>query len=174
MLLDWSPATGTCLAEEEHLDRQLRECAPSLPINPIQHTWAASVRERHLPLVATCLLSVWVIHQISGCLVASEILDKGILPLFRTLHRNKSALSQIGQLISPTIFSKPSTSACTSIYKSDTTGQLPKDASDYCIRLVNNGKPTEISPWNNHLQWGQTKCQKYTPSRKVLASPFWY
>lgn len=144
------------------MDRQLREHAPSLPTNPIQHTWSANVREKHLSLGVTCLLSVWVIHQISGCPVASEILDRGILSLFRTLHHNKSAQS----------FSlSPGMSACTSICKS---GQLLKDASDNCIRLVNTGRPTEISPWNNHLQLGQTKCEKYMPSCKVSASPFWY
>lgn len=133
----------TCPAEEEHLDRQLRECGSSLSINSIQHTWSAHVRERHLPLTSTCLLSVWAIHQISRCLVAWEILDKGLLSLYRqTLHDNKSALSHTGQQISLTIFPKPSTSGCRSICKSDTTGQVLKDASDNCIRLVNTGRLT--------------------------------
>lgn len=141
-----------------------------------QRAWPipTNVRERHLPLVVTCLLSVWVIHQTSGCPVASEILDKGLLSLYRTLHHNKSALSQTGQLISLTIFPKPSTSAWTSICKPHTTGQMLKDASDNCIRLVNTGRLTQISPWNNHLQLGQTKCEKYILCHKVSASPFWY
>lgn len=157
------------------MDRQLRECASSL--STTQHTRQDSVREGHSPLVVTCLLSVWVFHQTSGCLVAWEILAKGLLSQHRaTLHHNRSVLSQTGQLLSLTIFSKPSTSACTSTCKPDTTGQLLKDASDNCISLVDTGRApkSHLAITKVGLQLGQTKCEKHMPPHKVPASPFWY
>ena len=125
---------------------QIRECAPSLLIDSIQHTYLLTkVRRRHLPLVITYLLSVLVIHQTSGCLVAWEILDKRLPSC--TEHSTSTA-QQIrpisdGAVNQPQHFLSPGhqTSQAHADQLQHMQGRPPKDAPDNGVRLTKAGRP---------------------------------